>query len=176
MCCSPSRRLSGPLAAGVPGLPAGSARARRHRPLAAAPHGAPATAAAGRRLLRLRSSARWSVCTVEATTRRARRKRWGPDSVLVPLGRQSRMSPARSNQESVVSAVESPGRALAGDRGRAVCGPWSRSGHAVSWEAGRAPVQPSVSAATSEAGGVPAIGCIVGTHAAERSSPALRVA
>ena len=62
---------------GVPGLPAGSARARRHRLLAAAPHGAPATAAAGRRLLRLRSSARRSVCTVEATTRRARRKRWG---------------------------------------------------------------------------------------------------
>ena len=119
--------------------PPGSARARRHRPLAAAPHGAPASAAAaeaaGGRRLRLRSWARWSVCTVGATTRRARRKRWGPDSVLVPLGRQSRMSPARSNQQSVVSAVESPGRALAGDRGRAVCGPWSRSGHVVSGEA-----------------------------------------
>ena len=36
-CCSSSRRLSGSLAAGVPGLPAGSARARLHRRLAAAP-------------------------------------------------------------------------------------------------------------------------------------------
>jgi single-strand DNA-binding protein len=34
----------------------------------------------------------------------------------------------------------------------------------------------SVSGASSRAGRVPAIGCIVGTHAAERSSPALRVA
>jgi single-strand DNA-binding protein len=33
-----------------------------------------------------------------------------------------------------------------------------------------------VSAASSQAGRVPAIGCIVGTHAAELSSPALRVA
>ena len=43
-------------------------------------------------------------------------------------------------------------------------------------EAGRVVVQSSVSAASSRAGRVPAIGCIVGTHAAELSSPALRVA
>jgi hypothetical protein len=127
---------------GVLGLPAGSAA------LAGTDRSARCTArrrarrGRGRRRLRLR----WSVCTVEATTRRTRWKRWGPDSVLVPLGRQSRMSPARSNQESVVSAVESRRRALAGGRGRGICGPWSRSGRVVSG-AGWGPVQSSVSAA-----------------------------
>ena len=47
MWCSPSRRLSGSLAAGMLGLPAGSARARRHRRPAAALHGAPAGAVRG---------------------------------------------------------------------------------------------------------------------------------
>ena len=41
---------------------------------------------------------------------------------------------------------------------------------------GRATVHASVSAASSQAGRVPAIGCIVATHRAEPSSPALRVA
>ena len=178
MQCSPSRRLSDPLAAGVPAL------ARRIGSRPPAPDRSPPRRMARRPARRAEaagapaaapSSARWSVCTVGATTRRARRKRWGPDSVLVPLGRQSRLSPARSNQESVVSAVESRRPALAGHRGRGVCGPCFRSGHVVS-AASWGPVQASVSVASSQAGHVPAIGCIVATHAAEPSSPALRVA
>src|SRR3954454_8494793 len=85
------------------------------------------------------------------------------------------MSPTRTPKHSTLSSVSTPALAAAGDHGRAVCGPCSRSGHVLSG-AGWGSVQSSVSVASSQAGRVPAIGCIVGTHAAEPSSPALRVA
>jgi single-strand DNA-binding protein len=85
------------------------------------------------------------------------------------------MSPTLSPKHSNLSPITSPTPAGAGDHWRAVCGPCSQSGDVVSatsW----GPVQRSVSATAFRAGGVAAIGCIVGTHAAELSSPALRVA
>jgi hypothetical protein len=82
------------------------------------------------------------------------------------------MSPTRSPKHSTPRPVSTLASAAARDHGRAVCGPGSRSGHVVPGaECG--PVQPSLSAARSQAARVPAIGCIVGTHAAELSSPAL---
>src|SRR5215218_4485990 len=85
------------------------------------------------------------------------------------------MSPTRTPKHFILSPVVMCGRALAGDHAREARGPRSRSRHVVS-EVGSRPAQSSVSAASSRAGRVPAIGCIVGTHAAGLSSPALRVA
>ena len=84
------------------------------------------------------------------------------------------MSPTRSPKHSTVSPVVEPrvGRSRAIAQ-RAACGPGSRSGH-VGPGASVGPVQASVSAASAQAGRVPAIGCIVGTHA--RSRQALRFA
>src|SRR5215212_10537665 len=85
------------------------------------------------------------------------------------------MSPTRTPKHFILSPVVMCGRALAGDHARETRGPRSRSRHVVS-EVGSRPARSSVSAASSRAGRVPAIGCIVGTHAAGLSSPALRVA
>src|SRR4051794_30587314 len=85
------------------------------------------------------------------------------------------MSRTQSPKHSRRSSVSILTRVLGGDQGRAVFGPFSGSGRVVSGAAWR-PVQSPVSAASSQAGRVPAFGCIVGTHAAEPSSPALRVA
>src|SRR5215208_3145651 len=83
------------------------------------------------------------------------------------------MSPTRTPQHLTLNHVVIHGRSFAGDRGHATPSRWSLS---VRPEAGWDPVERSVSAASSQAGRVPATGCIVGTHAAELSSPALRVA
>src|SRR5215208_5860194 len=83
------------------------------------------------------------------------------------------MSPTRTPQHLTLNHVVIHGRSFAGDRGHATPRRWSLS---VKPEAGWDPVERSVSAASSRAGRVPASGCIVGTHAAELSSPALRVA
>src|SRR4051812_7917791 len=85
------------------------------------------------------------------------------------------MSPTRPQQPSLIHSALALTLARAGDRDGADCGPRSRLGHVVP-AARRGPVQSSVSGASPRAARVPAIGCIVGTHAAERSSPALRVA
>src|SRR4051812_6783265 len=85
------------------------------------------------------------------------------------------MSATGTPKHSIASSVTSSVAARSGDQRSAVCGPCSRSEHHIS-EADRGRVGASVSAASSQAGRVPAIGCIVGTHAAELSSPALRVA
>src|SRR5215208_2499532 len=85
------------------------------------------------------------------------------------------MSPTGTPKHFILSHVVIRGRSIAGDRGHAPPGRWSRSLSVVP-EAGWDPVERSVSAASSRAGRVPAIGCIVGTHAAGPSSPALRVA
>ena len=125
-CCSPSRRLSGSLAAGVPGLPAGSARARRTDRSPPRRKARRQPLRRGRRPLRPRSSARWSVCTVEATTRRTRRKSGGqlwrssllvgrvachrPDRTSSPSSAQSRAPVGRSPAiAGVRSAVPGPG-------------------------------------------------------------------
>jgi single-strand DNA-binding protein len=84
------------------------------------------------------------------------------------------MSSTRTPKHFALSQLAIRGRSIDGDRGDATRGPWSRS-----WRVGAAgwdPVERSVSVASSRAGRVPVIGCIVGTHAAELSSPALRVA
>src|SRR5215208_3923626 len=83
------------------------------------------------------------------------------------------MSPTGTLKHFTLSHVVIRDRAIAGDRGHATPSRWSLS---VMPEAGWDPVERSVSAASSRAGRVPASGCIVGTHAAELSSPALRVA
>src|SRR5215217_310499 len=82
------------------------------------------------------------------------------------------MSATRTPKRFTVSRVVIRGRSVSGDGGHA---PWSGSWSVVP-EAGCDSVERSVSAACSRAGRVPAIGCIVGTPAAELSSPALRVA
>jgi single-strand DNA-binding protein len=84
------------------------------------------------------------------------------------------MSPTRSPKHSTLRPVTGHMSAGAADRRRSVCGPRSRSEHAESG-AEFGSVESSVSVA-SQAGGVPAIGCIVATHSVEPSSPALRVA
>src|SRR5215207_10103780 len=83
------------------------------------------------------------------------------------------MSPTGTLKHFTLSHVVIRDRAIAGDRGHATPSRWSLS---VRPEAGWDPVERSVSAACSRAGRVPGIGCIVGTQAAELSSPALRVA
>src|SRR5215204_792791 len=83
------------------------------------------------------------------------------------------MSPTGTLKHFTLSHVVIRGRAIAGDRRHATPRRWSLS---VRPEAGWDPVERSVSAASSRAGRAPASGCIVGTHAAELSSPALRVA
>src|SRR5918994_6152082 len=85
------------------------------------------------------------------------------------------MSPTRTPKHFTLSHVVIRGRSIAGDRGHATPGPWPRSGHVVS-ATSRGQIQSWVSVASSRAGRVPAIGCIVGTHAAGLSSRALRVA
>src|SRR5215217_2963798 len=85
------------------------------------------------------------------------------------------MSPTGTPKHFTLSHVVIRDRAIAGDGGHAPSGLWSWSWSVVP-QAGCDSVEPSVSAASSRAGRVPAIGCIVGTHAAELSSPALRVA
>src|SRR5919108_3221664 len=85
------------------------------------------------------------------------------------------MSPTRTAKLFTLSPVVTCGRALAGDLAREARGPRSRSRYVVS-EVGSRPAQSWVSAASSRARRVPAVGCIVGTHAAEPSSRALRVA
>src|ERR687898_2149340 len=85
------------------------------------------------------------------------------------------MSPTGTLKHFTLSHVVIRGRSIAGDGEHAPSGPSSRSWSVVP-EAGCDSVERSVSAAASRAGRVPAIGCIVGTHAAELSSPALRVA
>ena len=85
------------------------------------------------------------------------------------------MSPTGSPKHSTVSPVASPAAAQGGDQRSAVCGPSSRSGRVVS-PTSRGPVHASMSAASSQAGRVPAIGCIVATHSTGPSSPALCVA
>src|SRR5215208_6837745 len=82
------------------------------------------------------------------------------------------MSPTRTPQHLTLNHVVIHGRSFAGDRGHATPSQWSLS---VVPEAGWDPVERSVSAAASRAGRVPGSGCIVGTHAARRASPALRV-
>jgi single-strand DNA-binding protein len=85
------------------------------------------------------------------------------------------MSPTQAPKHFTLILVEHRVCVLAGDHGRAVSGARSRSGHGgLKGEWG--PVQASVSTASDQAGRVPAIGCIVATHRAELSSPALRVA
>src|SRR5215211_7854434 len=85
------------------------------------------------------------------------------------------MSLTRTPKHFSLSQVVIRGRAIAGDGGHAPSGRWSWSWSVVP-QAGCDSVERSVSAACSRAGRVPAIGCIVGTHAAGLSSPALRVA
>src|SRR5829696_7945941 len=85
------------------------------------------------------------------------------------------MSPTGTPKHFTLSHVVIRDRAIASDGGHAPSGPWSWSWSVVP-QAGCSSVERSVSAASSRAGRVPAVGCIVGTHAAERSSPALRVA
>src|SRR5215217_7764435 len=85
------------------------------------------------------------------------------------------MSPTGTPKHFTLSHVVIRGRSRAGDRGRATPGPWSRCWSVVP-EAGWDPAERVVSAACCRVGRVPASGCIVGTHAAELSSPALRVA
>jgi len=84
------------------------------------------------------------------------------------------MSPTWSPKHSTVSTVmrQAP-RAATALMQRAVLalGPGTSSPGR-----GRAPAHASVSAASDQAGRVPAIGCIVAAHSAELSSPALRVA
>src|SRR5829696_6665454 len=82
------------------------------------------------------------------------------------------MSATRTPKHFTRSHVVIRDRAISGDGGHA---PWSWSWSVVP-QAGGDAVERAVSAASSRAGRVPAIGCIVGTHAAELSSPALRVA
>jgi single-strand DNA-binding protein len=84
------------------------------------------------------------------------------------------MSPTRTPKQFTLSHVVIR-RSIAGERGHATPGRWSRCWGVVT-EAGWDPVEGSVSPACCRAGRVPAVGCIVGTHAAELSSPALRVA
>src|SRR5215213_3767064 len=85
------------------------------------------------------------------------------------------MSPTRTPKHFALSHAVIRGRSIAGDGGHAPLGPWSWSWSVVP-QAGCDSVERWVSAASSRAGRVPAIGCIVGTHAAGLSSPALRVA
>jgi single-strand DNA-binding protein len=85
------------------------------------------------------------------------------------------MSPTRPPKHSILGHVSTAASAAAGDHGRVVCRPCTRPGHLLSG-AGWGSVQSLVSAVSSQAGRVPAVGCIVGTHTAELSSPALRVA
>src|SRR5215203_3216279 len=85
------------------------------------------------------------------------------------------MSPTGTLKQFTLSHVVIRDRAIAGDGGHAPSGRWSWSWGVVP-QAGCDSVERSVSAASSRAGRVPAVGCIVGTHAAELSSPALRVA
>jgi len=85
------------------------------------------------------------------------------------------MSPTQAPKHFTPILVDHRVRALAGFQHRADSGPRSRSGH-VGPEGEWGAVRPSVSCACDQAGRVPAIGCIVATHRAELSSPALRVA
>ena len=85
------------------------------------------------------------------------------------------MSPTQAPQHFTPILAEHRVRALAGFQHRTERGPCSRSGHiGPEGEWGR--VHASVSCTPDQAGRVPAIGCIVATHRAELSSPALRVA
>src|ERR687887_1090548 len=85
------------------------------------------------------------------------------------------MSPSQAPQHFRLILVEVLVRARSGFQHRAECGPCTRSGD-VGREREWGPVQASVSCASDRAGRVPAIGCIVATHRAGLSSPALRVA
>src|SRR5215207_9991671 len=85
------------------------------------------------------------------------------------------MSPTGTPKHFTLSHVVIRDRAIASNGGHAPSGPWSWSWSVVP-QAGCDWVERSVSAASSRAGRVPGIGCIVGTHAAGLSSPALRVA
>src|SRR5215216_2381582 len=85
------------------------------------------------------------------------------------------MSPTHKPKHFTLILVEHRVRALAHLQHQAECGPRSRSGH-VGPEGAWAPVQASVACASDQACRVPAIGCIVATHGAGLSSPALRVA
>ncbi len=101
----------------------------------------------------------------------------GPDSALRgSLAVEAHVTDpvAEALHRSAPSRV--PRRRVAGDRGRAVCGPWLAVRARRVRRRGGCRSSASVSAASAQAGRVPAIGCIVGTHAAELSSPALRVA
>jgi len=85
------------------------------------------------------------------------------------------MSPTQAPKHFTLILVEDRVRALLGFQHRAECGPCSRSDH-VGPDGEWRLVQASVSCASDQAGRVPAIGCIVATHRAALSSPALRVA
>ena len=85
------------------------------------------------------------------------------------------MSPTHAPKHFAVILVEHRVRALAHFLHCAECGPRSRSGH-VGRDGAWGSVQASVSCASDQAWRVPAIGCIVATHGAGLSSPALRVA
>ena len=71
------------------------------------------------------------------------------------------MSPTQPSKLFAVSPFEGLSQLRVGDPVRPVCGPCSRSRHVVP-AAGCGPARASVSAATAQAGRVPAIGCIVG--------------
>src|SRR5829696_2695661 len=85
------------------------------------------------------------------------------------------MSPTGTPKYFTLSHVVIRDRAIASDGARAPFARWSWTWSVVP-QAGCDSVERSVSAASSRAGRMPAIGCIVGTHAAELSSPAVRVA
>lgn len=85
------------------------------------------------------------------------------------------MSPTQAPKHFTLILAEHRVPALTGFQHRAECGSCSRSGH-IGPKGEWGPVQVSVSCASDQAGRVPAIGCIVATHRAELSSPALRVA
>ncbi len=85
------------------------------------------------------------------------------------------MAPPEPHQHLTIETVEGRTRALTGDDASPGPGRRSPSRNRTS-KARRGPVQASVSRASDQAGRVPAIGCIVATHHAEPSSPALRVA
>ena len=103
---------------------------------------------------------------------------WGQvRCVSLCVGRGVCQRPGQTTSPSGVRSWVLAGRspATAGDRRRAAGGGDGRSGR-VGSAARPVAVGSSVSAGRWRAGRVPAIGCIVGTHAAEPSSPALRVA
>jgi single-strand DNA-binding protein len=85
------------------------------------------------------------------------------------------MSPTRAPKHFTLILVEDRVRALAGFQHRAECGPRAGCGR-VGPEGEWGSIRASVSSASDRAGRVPGFGCIVATHCAEPSSPALRVA